>query len=943
MHVVRFHSTRSLRLISLAILALPAATVSVDAAEKTLTPQQVEFFEKRVRPLLISRCFQCHSGKSKVLKGGLRLDSHQAVLKGGDTGVAVVPGEPDKSLLVRSIRYQAYEMPPTGKMKPAEIAVLVDWVKRGAFWPAGNSPTVARTTEGNYDYKKIKATHWAYRPLGKPKQPTVKRADWGRQDIDRFVLARLEAAGLDGAPAADRRTLIRRVTLDLVGLPPTPKEVRAFQEDDRPDAWARLIDRLLDSPHYGERWGRHWLDVARYSDGFGGFLDNAALPHSWHYRDWVIRSFNRDLPFNEFVRQQVAGDLMPEKPEAWAGSGFFAIGPTYRSDGGDPDSKAQARSETLDDRVDVLSRGFLGLTVSCARCHAHKFDPIPHEDYYSLAGVFNNTKMVVKTLATPAQLKAYNDHHAAIKRLDGEVKKLAAEIGKAGDKATDAQKRDLAGKQAELKTLRETAPAAYPPSHVLGDTGNKDMPIALRGNLRKPGPIAPRRFLRLLAGPDAKAFTQGSGRLGLADALVAPSNPLTPKVFVNRVWAWHFGRGLVRSPSNFGTLGEKPTHPDLLEWLAADFVEHGWSIKRLHRTILLSATFRQSSAFNKKAFATDGDNRLVWRFSPRRLDVESWRDSLLAVTGELDLNLGGAPTEDVRGSRRRTMYFKISRTGDRFATDDFLRLFDFPIPRATIAKRPLSTVPQQYLFLLNSPIMIDRARGLVARLKKEAPDPSARIERAYQLLYGRSPTPLESRLAHDFLDGEAAPTTNTTDDRADVLVSDFEGGNYGKWNVTGQAFGPRPAPGTLPNQMNVSGFLGRGLVNTFFNHDKTVGTLTSPEFTIKRKRIAFLVGGGSHPGRTCIQLLVGDKVVRTTTGRNNELLQWSSWDVAPWSGKTVRIRIVDQVTGGWGHINIDHIVQTDNQQASTPKEPPLDRWTQYTQVLLGSNEFMFVR
>ncbi|MEC7557581.1 MAG: DUF1553 domain-containing protein, partial [Planctomycetota bacterium] len=487
---------------------------------------------------------------------------------------------------------------------------------------------------------------------------------------------------------------------------------------------------------------------------------------------------------------------------------------------------------------------------------------------------------------------------------------------------------------------------AYPPSHVLGDTGNKDMPIALRGNLRKPGPIAPRRFLRLLAGPDAKAFTQGSGRLGLAEAMVAPSNPLTPKVFVNRVWAWHFGRGLVGSPSNFGSLGEKPTHPDLLEWLAADFVEHGWSIKRLHRTILLSATYRQSSAFNKKAFATDGDNRLVWRFSPRRLDVESWRDSLLAVTGELDPNLGGAPTEDVRGSRRRTMYFKISRTGDRFATDDFLRLFDFPIPRATIAKRPLSTVPQQYLFLLNSPIMIDRARSLAARLNKEAPDLSARIERAYQLLYGRSPTPLESRLAHDFLDGEAAPTTDTTDttdDRADVLVSDFEGGNYGKWTMTGQAFGPKPAPGTLPNQMNVSGFRGSGLVNTFFNRDKTVGTLTSPKFKIKRKRIAFLVGGGNHPGRTCIQLLVGDKVVRTTTGRNNELLQWSSWDVAPWSGKTVRIRIVDQVTGGWGHINVDHIVQTDNQQATAPKEPPLDRWTQYTQVLLGSNEFMFVR
>ena len=934
-------------LTSFTLLLATAATTATTAtaADKAITPVQLEFFEKRVRPLLVSRCFKCHSGKSKVIEGGLRLDSGKGVLTGGDSGQVVVPGEPDKSLLVRSIRYQALEMPPTGKLKPAEIAVLVEWVRQGAFWPAQASDTVVRTPRGSYDFKKIRATHWAYRPLGKPKPPPVKRSAWPRQTLDYFVLARLEAAGLETADAADRRTLIRRVSLDLIGLPPTPSEVTAFLDDDRADALARLVDRLLESPHYGERWGRHWLDVARYSDGFGGYLDNIALPHSWRYRDWVVESFNSDLPYNEFVRQQVAGDLMPETPGAWAGSGFFAVGPTYRSDGGDPDSKAQARSETLEDRVDVLSRGFLGLTVSCARCHAHKFDPIPHQDYYSLAGIFNNTRMVVRSLATPDQQKAYTLHHAAIKRLDGEVKQLAAAIGKAGKQATAAQKQDLAAKQAELKRLRETAPAAFPQLHVLGDTGNKDMPLALRGNLRKPGPIVPRRFLQLLAGADAKRFTRGSGRLELADALVDSSNPLTPKVFVNRVWAWHFGAGLVRSPSNFGSQGEKPTHPGLLEWLAADFVEHGWSIKRLHRTILLSATYRQDSSFHKQNFARDGDNRLLWRFTPRRLDVEAWRDSLLSVTGELKLDLGGAPTEDLRGSRRRTMYYKISRLGDRFATDNFLRLFDFPIPRATVAKRPQSTVPQQYLFMLNSPMMIDRARSLVARLKSSGGDESQRIDRAYQLLFGRSPTPLEQQLARDFLESPAtAVATTKPQQRDDILVSSFEDGNYGKWTKTGEAFGPGPAPGTLTGQMNVSGFRGRGLVNTFFNHDKTVGTLTSPEFTITRKRIAFLVGGGHHPGKTCIQLLVAGKVVRSTTGQNNELLQHSSWDVAGLAGKSVRIRIVDQVTGGWGHINIDHIVQTDSsQQPATPREPPLDRWTQYAQVLLGSNEFLFVR
>ena len=938
----------SLRTISAVMATVFLAIASgpiADAAGKAITPAQSEFFEKRVRPLLVSRCFQCHSGKSKVLKGGLRLDSSQAVLAGGDSGTSVVPGDPDKSLLIQSIRYQAYEMPPSGKLKPTEIAVLVEWVKQGAFWPNEKPTTVTRTPEGSYDFKTIRATHWAYRALGKPKQPTVKRTEWIRQDIDRFVLARLEATGLSGAPAAERRILIRRASLDLLGLPPSPEDVQAFLDDDRPDAWNRLINRLLDSPHYGERWGRHWLDVARYSEGFGGYLDNTALPHSWRYRDWVINSFNRDLPYNEFVRQQVAGDLMPDKPEAWPGSGFFAVGPTYKSDGGDPDSKAQARSETLDDRVDVLSRGFLGLTVSCARCHAHKFDPIPHEDYYSLAGVFNNTRVVTKAMATPVQQKAYNDRQAAIKRLDGEVKKLAAEIGKAGKNATAAQKHNLAKQRVELKRLRETAPAALPLAHVLDDTGDKDMPLALRGNLRKPGPITPRRFLQLLAGTNARKFSRGSGRLGLADALVAPSNPLTPKVLVNRVWDWHFGRGLVGSPSNFGSLGEKPTHPELLEWLAADFVEHGWSIKRLHRSIMLSSTYRQSSAINTRAFAVDGDNRLLWRFTPQRLDVEAWRDSLLSVTGELKLELGGPSTEDLRGSRRRTLYYKVSRNGDRFATDVFLRLFDFPIPRATIAKRPLSTVPQQYLFLLNSPMMIDRARALAKRLQRHSQDDSSRIDRAYRLLYGRSPTPVEAQLAHDFLSSrpDAKATATTSGKRDDILISSFENGNYGEWKKTGEAFGPGPASGTLPNQMNVSGFRGRGLVNTFFNHDKTVGTLTSPPFSVTRKRIAFLIGGGHHPGKTCIQLLVADKVVHSTTGQNNELLQWSHWDVANLEGKTARIRIVDQVTGGWGHINIDHIVQTDQRQAAPPREPVLDRWTQYAQVLLGSNEFMFLR
>ncbi len=921
--------------------ALPLILLSsvVTAADQSATPAQLEFFEKKVRPLLARHCYACHGHKAKVLKGGLRLDERRGAFKGGDSGAVIVAGRPDKSLLIRSVRYQALEMPPTGKLKPAEIEVLVTWVKNGAAWPAESSRTQPRTPDGRFDVARARKAHWAYRPMTSPKLPKVKNPKWGVNEVDRFILARLEAAGLPGGPTADRRTLLRRVMFDLVGLPPTPEDIRRFLDDTRPDAWARVIDRLLNSPHYGERWGRHWLDVARYSDGFGGYLDGAALPHAWRYRDWVVRSFNRDLPFDQFVRHQVAGDLLADNPEAHFGSGFFAIGPTYKSDGGDPDSVAQARSETLDDRVDALSRGFLGLTIACARCHEHKFDPISHEDYYSLAGIFNNTRNVLYPLGTPEQVKTYNRRQADIKHLDGQVKQLA----KLGNKATGAQKQDLAAKRAELKRLRDTATPKYPVTHTLADSGNKDMAVALRGNLRKPGQVVPRQFPRILARDNAKPFTRGSGRLDLAEALVDPSNPLTARVFVNRAWKWHFGRGLVRSPSNFGTLGEEPTHPDLLTWLAADFVKHGWSIKRLHRTILLSATYRQSAAFNRKAFTTDGDNRLVWRYNPRRLDVEAWRDTLLSVTGELDLAVGGAPTEDVRGSRRRTMYFRVSRTGDRFATDHFLRLFDFPIPRASIAKRPRSTVPQQFLFLMNSPVMIDRARALVARLKKEKLGPGQRLERAYQLLYGRSPTPLETQLAGDFLETKTTVADTPATEMADILVSDFEGGNYGKWQATGAAFGPTPAAGTLPNQMNVSGFRGRGLVNTYLRGDGTTGTLTSPEFTIRRRRLAFLIGGGSHPGKTCIELQVDGRTVHSMTGQNNELLQWNGWDVSRLAGKTARLRIVDQVTGGWGHINVDHIVQTNRQQVAAAPTQSLDTWTQYIQVLLSSNEFMFVR
>ncbi len=720
------------------------------AAESEFSAEHIEFFEAKVRPVLATHCYECHSGKSKTLKGGLRLDGRQFALKGGESGTAVVLGKPDESLVVQAVRWESSEMPPKGKLKPDQVAALVKWIELGAPWPDEDSaPTVIAAK--TYDWPRIRRKHWAWRPVEKHIAPVVKKMDWVKNEIDRFVLAKLEDAKLQPVAAASPRVLVRRMYLDLIGLPPTPKEVEDFVKaatSDRQAAVEACIDKLLESRHYGERWGRHWLDVARYSDGYGGFLDKDAFPQAWRYRDWVVDALNRDLPFNQFVKMQIAGDLLGE-PDGALATGFFALGPTYRSDGGDPDSVAQAKGETLDDRVDTFSRGLLGLTVSCARCHEHKFDPIPQMDYYSIAGIFNNTRIGEAPLVPNEVVKKHNDHQNAIRQLDGKIKQRNNQFKKEKRQPNDQEKQEIATWQKELENLRKTAPPKYDTAHALFESGSGNMSVAIRGNLRKPGEQAPRRFLRVLAGENPAPFTQGSGRLELAEATVDPDNPLTARVFVNRVWLHHFGRALVRSPSNFGTLGEEPTHPKLLDWLTAAFIESGWSIKQLHRTIMSSSSYQLSSQFDDRNFQTDGDNQLIWRMNPRRLDVESWRDALLTVTGELDRKAGGPSTDNI-DVPRRTLYFKVSRNGDQFRSDQFLRLFDFPLMRATVAKRPASIVPQQFLFMMNSPFMISRAKALAARLEREAKTDEEQIDLAYQLLYGRAPRDEEKQVGLSF-------------------------------------------------------------------------------------------------------------------------------------------------------------------------------------------------
>jgi cytochrome c553 len=733
------------------------------------TAEQIEFFENKVRPVLVAHCYACHSAEASKLKAGLRLDSRAAILKGGDTGPAVVPGQPDESLLIQAVRYKDEDtaMPPKERLPQAQVTDLETWVRMGSPWPE-TAPGEAREMKEGFDWVRLRQEHWAFRKVAKPEPPALEDTSWVHNPIDRFVLARLRTAGLEPSQPAEKSTLLRRAYLDLTGLPPTPEQVAAFVTDPSPDAFAQVVDALLASPQYGERWGRHWLDVARYSDGLGGFLDAEALPEAWRYRDWVVDALNRDLPYDRFVRAQIAGDLISEDRNLAIATGFFAVGPTYISDGGDPEATAQAQAETLADRVDTFSRAFLGLTVACARCHDHKFDPVTARDYYALAGIFQNSRTELAPIVPREVVTAFDAAQKAIQDQERRVKAAGT---------NDATKTRVPELTAELERLKQAAPPAYAKAHLLADHGNKDMAVAIRGDLRKPGEPAPRRFLQIIAGENPPLFGDGSGRRQLADAVADPANALTARVLVNRVWQHHFGQALARTPSNFGVLGEKPTHPELLDWLSATFVENGWSLKQLHRLILLSSTWQMSSRHRAEAFAQDGENRLLWRMNPRKLEVESWRDSLLAVTGELDRTRGGSPSERILESNRRTLYGKVSRNGDRFLSDEFLRLFDFPAPRVTSERRTTSTVPQQHLFMMNSPFMVARARALAARLHRECGTDPDRIARAYQLLYARRPTAEETTLGVAFL-ANSTPEMKASnwESYAQVLLSAHEFG-----------------------------------------------------------------------------------------------------------------------------------------------------------------------
>jgi hypothetical protein len=716
------------------------------------SPQAIEFFEKHVRPVLVSKCQSCHGPKRQ--QGGLRLDSRAALLKGSDNGAVLVPGEPDKSLLIRAIRYNDdVQMPPKGKLPAEAIAHLTEWVKMGAPWPDGE----IKTDASSRSIDDVRRTHWSFRPVHKPVVPGVKNADWLKTPIDAFVLARLEVKGLAPSPAADRRTLIRRVTLDLHGLPPTPEEVAHFEADRAPDAFAKVVDRLLASPRYGERWGRHWLDVARYADSKGYvFQEERRYPFAYTYRDYVIRSFNEDLPYDQFVVQQLAADQLPlgEDKRPLAALGFLTLGRRFLNNPHD----------IIDDRIDVTLRGLQALTAGCARCHDHKFDPIPQKDYYSLYGVFASSvepkelPPIGRPDPTP-ELAAFeqelNKRKMAVEKYRTEHKD---ELAKGNRKFRDG----LRALQKKVDQWQATAPAAPPRAMVLQDKPAPVTPhVFLRGNPRNPGPEVPRQYLEVVAGEKRQPFRQGSGRLELAHAIVDRDNPLTARVMVNRIWLHHFGAGLVRTPSDFGLRGEPPTHPELLDWLAATFMEGGWSIKKLHRLILLSSTYRQASGDDPRLLLIDPDNRLLARANRRRHDFEAMRDSLLTVAGRLDAKMGGRPVELTMApfSGRRSVYGFI----DRQNLPGLFRTFDFASPDASSPQRFTTTVPQQALFLMNSPFVVEQAQHFIRRadVAGQTKD-ETKIERMYRLAYDRTAEADEIALGLRFLaearkkDGEKA-------------------------------------------------------------------------------------------------------------------------------------------------------------------------------------------
>ncbi|MBV9122031.1 MAG: PSD1 domain-containing protein, partial [Planctomycetes bacterium] len=676
-----------------------------------------------------------HSAGAKKLQGGLRLDSRAGLLQGGNTSPAIVPGAPHRSLLVRAVRYTDadLQMPPKRRLTRAQVADLEAWVKMGAPDPRGEAE--GAVIKKDIDFREARR-FWSLQPVRDPPLPAVKNRDWPRNPIDHFLLAALEARGLQPAGDADKRTLIRRATFDLTGLPPTPEEINAFLADTSSEAFAKVVDRLLDSPAYGERWGRHRLDLARYADTSGCNSD-FPIPDAYRYRNYVIGSFNRDKPYDQFVREQIAGDLLPshsvqQHHEQVIATGFLALSRRFGSD----DSEFYL---TLEDSIDTLGKSILGLSIGCARCHDHKFDPILNEDYYALYGILQSSRYafpgvelsrwprdLTPLVSSPEEEAHLRKHMDELAQLDKNIralwkKKMAVDAGQA--KKAEAEYKEAVQHRDDLVAQGPHFDMAFAVAE--GKPGNAR--IQIKGDPTHLGSAVPRRFLRVLGGQELPKSEHGSGRRELAEWLIDPHNPLTARVMVNRIWLHHFGQGIVQTPNDFGTRGKPPTHPELLDYLASRFVEAGWSIKAMHRQIMLTHAYQLTSVDERPVPQADPNNDLLWKFPRRRLDAEEIRDAMLAVSGALDRSMGGPhpfPPEQtwrytqhkafvaVYDTNRRSVYLMQQR----LKRHPLLEVFDGADPSTTTPQRLNSPSPLQALFLMNSPFAHTQADRFASRV-----------------------------------------------------------------------------------------------------------------------------------------------------------------------------------------------------------------------------------
>ncbi len=764
------------------VFVIAAAGVNAAQSEEA-EAAKVEFFEKKIRPILSESCFSCHAADTKP-SGGLRVDDRNGLLMGGDGGAAVVAGDSEKGLLLERILHAdpKRRMPKeSDPLTQQQIADLKTWIRDGAAWPRERIPSSLGKTRPEYD--KLKAEHWAWQPLVIPQTPVVKDAAWAESDIDRFILAKLEAEKLGPVKDADALTLLRRVTFDLTGLPPTPEEIRAFLDDRSPVSFAKVVDRLLESKAFGERWGRHWLDVARYGESTGPSR-NIPYPHAWKYRDYVLDAVNRDVPLDRFIQEQVAGDLLPsespqERDRLLTATGFIALGVK------DVNQRFKTRfiMDNVDEQIDAVTRSVLALTVSCARCHDHKFDPIPTTDYYALAGIFTSTddcagvrnKMggggldyynpgMLLRLSSSDVPEAPPEQVAKLQAKVDETKKAWDEIRgteeglKKGPDGRPVQRKFRTAyekAQGDLMALTDPAARGLAVHGVREGSAIADTEVRIAGEAERLGPTVPRGFLTVFEFPNApKVNPAQSGRLELAKWLTHPGNPLTPRVQVNRVWKHLFGSGIVSTVDNFGINGDKPSHPELLDYLAGQFVEDGWSTKRLIRRLVLTHAYRLGSDAPATNVEKDPANRFVWRHSPRRLDAEEMRDAMLATAGELrHAETDGSATKSLRmvemrdnGPEARGIHQASDQNWSRSV---YLPLLRGVTPRTLAAFDPVSqtlvsgardntTVPTQALYLLNSTFVRRQALALATKIARESSeDPQDFLQEVYELVLNR--------------------------------------------------------------------------------------------------------------------------------------------------------------------------------------------------------------